>query len=318
MNTTTADILPWERWSMGTWLLLCILSSLLGNSAILRYLDTRMGMEKVMVVILKNIAVADLCYTVLSSTPTAVSYFAGRHVTGPIMCHLEALFNDTLFLTNMLLVFVLGLNKLVIVLRPFYARTRSTVKTSVLVMAVCWGPSALLVVINACSEGTARFSGQTFICWHTLTNRNTQIIVHNIFKVILITCLIGIILSIFALLFVAQRQARFGLNRTGTVTTLAVALLYLALYGPTFLLVNFRSIGYYLQLTRLAIALASFNSSHNFLTYYLTIRSFKKFLHASMPSCIPRRGGGEARMTGPTRSTGGTLEDGAAPEVEED
>ena len=270
-----------ERWIGFTWVLLCVILNFLGNTTILVSLASPlMKLEKVTAFILKNIAICDILYGVVLGVPLITSYAVGDWVFGDSLCFISGILLHPLFVANISMVLALGFNKLAMVVTPFLVRTRSCLKTCIGVMGGCWGPALLLSLFQLIVPSRTKFSSTLLTCKIYITHDTFRNIWRMVFKWLVIPTLIGVILSIFALIYIAKRQVKYGLNRSGTRATLFVALIFMIMFTPTIgLLILGKAIIANYTLIRIATALTIANSCHNFFTYFYTLRSFKRFFY---------------------------------------
>ena len=265
-----------ERWVLFAWVLLTGLLNLTGNTTIIYALSSgRINLDDVTVFIMKNIAFSDLIFGVTVGVPVFVTLAADGWILGDEVCFVTAILQVPMFIPTVTLVLCLSINKLVILLKPLIVRARPPTLTKIYVLVGCWGPAllilALRIILLFSKEGS--YSFKTLAC-SVDESYGIGWEIHNfLVRFFLLPSILGVIFSILALLFIAQRQARLALNRSGTVAVLMVAGIFLILHAPALFILSQESPDPILQIVAAALTLT--NSCHNFFTYFITLRSFK-------------------------------------------
>jgi hypothetical protein len=98
---------------------------LLGNSLVV-YSSVRYNaiqLDKVTVLFVQNLAIADLCYILCNVLPSAITYLLGRYVLGSTYCYINGVIALTPGSVNTLTILSLTSYRLLIVLSPYRAIT---------------------------------------------------------------------------------------------------------------------------------------------------------------------------------------------------
>ena len=273
-----------ERWVLFAWILLTGLLNLTGNTTIIYALSSgRINQDDVTVFIMKNIAFSDLIFGVTVGVPVFLTLAADGWILGDEVCKVTAILLVPLFIPTVTLVLCLGVNKLIILIKPFIARTRPVTRTKVYILVGCWGPALLILALRIIFSKEGRYSVKFFAC--IVDGFGTGWKIHSILvRCFLLPSILGVVFSILALLFIAQRQTRLALNRSGTWATLMVAGIYLILYGPALFVLSQENPHPLPQMVGAVLTLT--NTCHNFFTYFLTLRSFKTYVMAKFNSVM--------------------------------
>ena len=263
-----------EWWVMLVWSVLCLTVNVLGNSTVLVVLrNAPETLERVTKFILQGIAVCDIGYGVSAIAPMIISLIAEDWVLGYHLCFATAVLRLPVFVATVILVLALSVNKVVVLLRPFYVRSRS-VRLTCLCIALATGVSfsAMLLCYLLPRPGHAVYIAHLHACM-VFARAHFHL---NVFRALALPCMLGVVLSVIALIFIAQRQTRLRIKRQATLAAIFVAGTYTVLYLPTlYPVLGGRLSNLFHQV---AIAMSFLNSCHNIFIYYATLRSFREFL----------------------------------------
>ena len=142
-----------------------ILLGLLGNSLVLHafHFPNILDYKKVSIVILTNLAVADILCVFVQGLPTVGVFFADRWPFGSELCHFLALMKYILFYMEVSLTMILSAHRAYILTYPFKGRQitkRSTIKT----MITFWIISFLLNVVGLVGSDVTFFDARFLSC----------------------------------------------------------------------------------------------------------------------------------------------------------
>eukprot|EP00116_Pleurobrachia_bachei_P002474 sb/3462736/ len=159
LEMTTAQVVP-----LGVFCFFMALFGILGNGVVL-YSSLRYNaikLDKVSLVFVRNLALADILYAVFTVVPSFVAYASRDWVLGPVYCFVSAQLSLFPGLVNSLLVMVIALYRLVLLYSPFtiprciHARVLS---------AGLWLFSMSPTIIRlACPTGHGPYSIPTTVC----------------------------------------------------------------------------------------------------------------------------------------------------------
>ena len=219
------------RYFLITWSVFVALLSLSGNSLVLvssvRF--NAIKVDKISVVLIRNIAVADLGSTVLVIIPTIGSLVADRWIFGTGMCYLTSYMVWVFSISNNLLIAGLNCSKLFCLIFPLRARLRTHSAGCKIAIAL-WTITISNLIFNAALQRPCAFESfidrcniQTSTPFWARVDLATSII----FAVI---PLMIILISTFSLLFFVRSRGRLQSNNI--VLILSVSIVYLVSLGP--------------------------------------------------------------------------------------
>ncbi|KAL5263231.1 hypothetical protein ACHWQZ_G008572 [Mnemiopsis leidyi] len=116
LNLNIAQVVP-----LGIFCFFMIFFGLLGNGTVLyssiRYNSIRL--DKISLIFVKNLAAADIFYTIFAIFPNFITFSARRWVLGPGWCFVSAQLSFIPGLANILIVLCITLYRLILVVSPF-------------------------------------------------------------------------------------------------------------------------------------------------------------------------------------------------------
>ena len=117
LNLTTAQVIP-----LGIFCFFMTIFGLLGNGTVLyssvRYNSIRL--DKISLLFVKNLAAADILYTIFTIFPNFITFSARRWVLGKVWCFMSAQLSFIPGLVNIFIVLCITLYRLVLVVSPFH------------------------------------------------------------------------------------------------------------------------------------------------------------------------------------------------------
>ena len=283
-----------SRYTWAGYFLFIIISSLLGDSAILiasiKYKAFKL--HKVLIVIIKHIAVCDLMVTATDVLPKLVSIISTEWVLGTFLCYLTSYARYYFDLASILLICAMTTSKLVILKYPLRSGSMTSKRTH-LVCVACW-----LVALTDPVMGL-------FVDWHDIyfSYRGYQCdygyssatwlwlkpFIALAFGVLPIALVIVTTIHLVAILRanMGDGWGRDKLKRRGIVTTVVTATVYcisgipymIFRIGESFISAENKSEStFHVEFYRLAVSLLVLNTVSNFYIYSLTVPSFRYFI----------------------------------------
>ena len=280
---------------MIVWSILVTLLSLSGNSTVLissiKY--NAIKLDKISVVLIRNIAVADLGSTLFVVIPTIGSVAADRWIYGTTLCFLLSYMVWVFSIANNLLIATLNCSKLLCLLFPFRARVR-TQSAGRKISLVIWSITIIYLLLNVILRRPCAY--ETFIDRCNIQS-TTPFWARFDFASSLIFAtipLLVILISTIWLLFFVKSRGRLCSGNLALV--LSVSIVYLISLGPfiVYQIGRLAAPGFY----AFSIYVYYVSTVSNPLLYYLSSSSFKEFVR-NMVSGVRERwrryggGGGE-------------------------
>ena len=291
-----------ERYSLFTWSLLVLLSSLSGDSIIL--LGTikygAIKQHNIIVAVIQHMAVCDLILAVFRVFPSSVSLITDQWEFGEGLCHNQ---NHVIFVCNgvtMLLTCAMSTFKLLILKYPLRAGNW-TARTGHKICCALWVSFLMfytptLIVILVYVRDTIHFSYRGYDCDYDLSSRRvpTWFRSYGLVGFIAGTTLpLAVLITTSVMLLVVARRAagRLGgvLKWEGVVTVLITVVVFFVSYLPSGALIVAGVIAgvRYSSTTRRAVLYLNYiNIMSNFIVYALTVRSFRQFLKLKLSGMI--------------------------------
>ena len=283
-----------ERSFLVFWLLIVLVSSLLGDSIILiatcRY--KVLNFHKVIVPIIQYMAACDLLQSIFRVFPTTTAVLADRWVLGEVIGHIQANLLSIMAGYSMSLTCALTAVKLVHLKYPLVARTWSKNKGVIICLALlglllcAFVP--MFVVEMFFGRDSFNFSYLIYEC--SYHNGQTEYpswykfyssITFSLFQLLCYTMLV--INSVLILLKAKKVRSRTGggVRLQGTITVLLTVAVQFISYLPlcvAFVIFVITDVKYSGKMWRCVSYAVYLNTMANFYIYYFTNRSFRKFL----------------------------------------
>ena len=287
------------RYVWSGYFLLVFISSIVGDTFILiasiKYRAIRL--HKVLIAIIRHIAVCDLMISVIVLLPRSISLVADKWVFGSFLCALSHRARYYLTVTSMLLICAMTSTKLLLLKYPLRSAT-VTLRAAHLVYGACWFvPLTIPVMIlleDSVFEGVY-FSYRGYTCDYDFSLKIWRWLgpLTTVTFAFIPNCLV-VITGIY-LLIMAKGIARLGrenLKWQGIMATVLTAIIYCISVMP-FTVYNIiaESKGtahdnggmfFHHHVYRLAVSFLYLNTMSNFYIYTLTLTSFRDFIRARM------------------------------------
>ena len=286
MVSTTVDPLSLTlptSWVIPLWIycFLITVASLLGNSTVLyssiRYNSIKL--DRISVLLVQNLAVADLIYTLMIVFPILVTYSAGGWVLGTGWCWAMSQLTFIPGTVNTLTVLTITLYRLKILLNPFSGVSTSMGRAMV---GMIWGMSLLGTIISLSYGSSSIFSPTAARC-------NSSIYRHPNGGPVFLIAATGllIILPVFSITLgnmavgaVALKKSSSGNRSKGVATVTALSTLFIASWTPLVIFTFFRikKMAVPSLLDLLAFHCIFLNAAGNPILYTLTNRRFGEYV----------------------------------------
>jgi len=281
-----------HRATLTTWCFLTATISVVGNIVVLvaslKY--NAIKLDKISVVLIRNIAIADLAYALLVILQVGISLAVNSWPYGDGhdgLCHLSTYLQHALAFTDILLICGLNISKLTCVMFPHRAflrskRTGHVIAFFVWMIAQLWSLESLArsVYFDYRSYRCAYLNPTPPGFWEWLDPLNVAVF-------LLVPNVIVIITTVWLLVLVKKST---GMNKQAVFTMLPVSIVFCvscAPIGAYFVAEkwimqaageNMPTDFWYRDLYRYGMLVKFANNSANPLIYYVTLRSFRQFV----------------------------------------
>lgn len=282
------DIIPHEeyhlsptmRYALITWSVLSTILSLSGNTLVLvsslKY--SAIKLDKISVVMMRNIAVADLGHTVVVILPTIGSLAADRMIYGHGMCFVLAYTAYVFSIANAFLIAALNCNKLCCLLFPLRARL-ATMATGRKIVSVLWVVTVCYLLENIVLKRPVIFEPIIDRCNPDKTDSYWQL-VDRINSVVFALIPLVVILTSTAWLLCYVKSR--GILRSHNLTLiLSVSIVYMVSLGP---FIVYQNQPHRLpELYAFSVYVNYVSTIANPFLYYWSSASFKEFVDQRIP-----------------------------------
>ena len=288
LNLTSAQAVP-----LGIYSCLMVILSVLGNTIVI-YGSARhdaIKLDKVSVIFIQNLAVADILYTLITVFPSSVTYFAGKWVLGRGWCFVQAQCRFVPGMVNCVLVLSITLHRLVLFTFP----RRTIVPRTALLCSVVYWVAALVITSSILGRHNAkeRFDREIGACVSTLFEnggRGARAVLIStalmIFLPLILICITNILICYIAVKHSRGRRDWKERSRKGILLTCLLSGLFIVSWSP-YIARNINSqvsppVTQEMEL--LAYNCLAINSFANPILYSLTNEAFRKYVLG-----LPRR-----------------------------
>ena len=286
--TSYISMPPATRYLLIIFNILIVLLGVFGNSIVLfvskKY--NALKMDKVSVVLLENLAAADILTTLMTFLPMGVTLIADQWVLGEVLCGFIGYFAFVPAFTEIYLIMTITCHRLHVLKNSLRTRTLGH-KTGYIISSAIWGFAVLLAFAGACKNKIA-FKPVALNCMSsTQFDHDNGMSTQSMF-VLLLVCvpMLILVLGNFWILFiVAESHGRVGERalpgRKAVITTALVSGCFILSYGPWIMIrvylycVSF-STGWPLWAAMSGVYGFSFNVVINPFVYYWRNRGFRR------------------------------------------
>ena len=283
-----------ERYSLITWTITVLISSVIGDSIILitsiKYHAIKL--KEVIVVVIQHLAVCDLLIAIFMVLPTTVALIADDWAMGDILGHVEVHIPNTCYPATRLLTCAMTILKLLHLKYPlrttgWSSRFGHKICGAMWTLVLCiYAPFVVAFIFCSTDTGTVQFDYVSYACFYTYFSSDAPewLKYYNLIYislVIIIPCIILLVTSVLILVLAKISANRHGgtLRWEGVITALlTVGVLFVSFlpYCATFMAWNLGQFN--ITVYRATHFLNFLNIMANFYVYSLTVGSFRSFL----------------------------------------
>ena len=283
-----------DRYTWASWTLFVVVSSLLGDTAILvasiKYKAFKL--HKFTVTFIQHIAVSDLILAITYVAPSFASLVANSWAFGSVSCYLQPYPVWLCCQGSMFLICGMTTSKIFQLKYPLRARSWTKKQAH----RICAGIWLLALYYPICfliiGPDDAAFDYRVYFCNPTFLSPKWRLLLPISFLAIGVIPNIIIILTTAFLLYkaktaISKREGKGKLKWQGILTVVLTASVYILSYLPVtiyFIAANFvkmdpAALGWFhLHYHRIAVSLTHTNIMSNFFVYSLTVDSFRTYL----------------------------------------
>ena len=285
------------RYTWAGYFLFIIISSLVGNTAILiasmKYKAFKF--HRAIIIIIEHLAVCDLMVVATDVVPKLVSLIANKQVLGNHLCLLSPYARFYFNLASLFLICTMTSSKLLLLKYPLRFGTTTEKQTHMICMASWLAAFAFPIAFLIVDRHDIYFSYRTYKCtygfsseiWMLLKNFLALFFIHiPVLLVVATTVHLLIIAKQFA------RRNRQSLKWQGITTSVLTATIYCISVLPVTLyyigeaiLKGESKILFHTHCYRVANSFVFLNTISNFYIYSLTVDRFREFVRTRMLQC---------------------------------
>ena len=314
-----------ERYAAIVYFGLALIFALTGNSIILiatiRYKAIKL--DKVTTTLIQHLAVSDIGNAFVGIVPSLITLIADRWMFGPMLCDLFAYSRMAFYYSSVYLVGVLNISKLLLLLFPMHARRWSR-RSGHFSAAIAWSIYILYQGITLVCGKFPKifFEYRVMSCWYGPADLGighgfTMLILMGLLGYVPIVIVLGTTIGLLGVAFKIVRRSRDSIQWQGVITVLSIAGIYCLAYLPFFMyhiiytnlylsqdqsgMTSKTKATFYLQLFTVTNAIAYLNNFANVFIYYVSIASFRNFIHTKLLRALrPQQREGESRNAVPS------------------
>ena len=232
LTLSTAQIIP-----LAIFCLLVSIMGLFGNGLVV-YSSVRYNtikLDRISILFVRNLAVADILYSLITVVPLTITYFAGGYVLGDVYCFISAHLAFTPGSVNSLTVLTITAYRLRVILLPLYSVSKRFAHIS---LSLVWLFSLAGPAISLGYKSQFMFVPGSARCLSTIyVNKAAAPVFGIVFILQTVVPIVLITLCNIVLLLVAHRQRRkHGRNTSsnikGYVTVLFLSGLFICSLTP--------------------------------------------------------------------------------------
>ena len=284
-----SQIIPLAIWTTSVTVL-----GLLGNGLVI-YSSIRYNaiqMDKISLLLVQNLAVADFIYILNNVLPSAVTYIAKKYILGPVYCFLSAQTSFIYAQVNTVTVLSMTAYRLWILRAPLRPVTHGAAKVGVVVI---WITACATTILCLAYKSKSEFSPKSAKCFSTIyihKSLTASILFRLIFggAVLFPVVIIGIInVILFIISYKSSKKLRAAqgfntsreLNNARAFTTvLALSCAFTASYLPYMIFLIWKGLDGNLpyQVEQVGVSCVMINSFCNPILYTMTNRRFGRFV----------------------------------------
>jgi hypothetical protein len=249
-------------------------------------------LDKVSIILIRNIAIADLAYSlcVMLQAGLSLSFNSWPYGNGrDTLCHVSTYLQHALAFTDINLICALNISKLTCIMFPLYARLRSF-KKGATISAIVWLIANLYPLQAVKRE--VYFDYRSYRCAYVHSpDYWVWLDPVNISLFLLLPTFLVLVTTVWLLFFVrkvtgAHKQAVFTMVPVSVVFCLSYAPIGTYFVAEKWIIENAGSYPYndalYTSLYRYGMLIKFINNSANPIIYFFTIQSFRAFVMAKV------------------------------------
>ena len=291
-----------QRYSWVTYYMFGLLSSLIGDTLILAasFQKKAFNVNILIVTVIQHIAICDLTITITSTLPIVISLLANSWVLGDGLCYARAYIYYLVYPAGMYLIAVLTTGKFMILRYPIQAARWST-KTAHRVCCLIWvfaltNPLAKVVI----DKDDVMFDYRNYCCSYGYSSQLWKKVLPMAGLIYLIVPNVTIVATtVPTLKYLADArksakrikgtvpwQGALTVALTAVVSSISTLPLTVYVIGKNFVRKDHLD-WFHVNFFRISTFLLLINIMSNFYVYTLTIKSFRRFLSATVLSIVP-------------------------------
>ena len=284
-----SQIIPLAIWTTSVTVL-----GLLGNGLVI-YSSIRYNaiqMDKISLLLVQNLAVADFLFILSHVFPPAVSYIAKKYVLGPVYCFISAQTTFIYAQVNTVTVLSITAYRLWILRAPLRPVTHGAAKVGVVVI---WITACATTILSLAYKSKSIFSQKSVKCFSTIYNHEslTAIVLFRVifggavlFPIVIIG-IINVILFIISYKSSKKLRAAQGFNTSREVnsaraltTVLALSCAFIGSWLPYLIFMIWKGFDENLpdEVEQVGISCVMMNSFCNPILYTMTNKRFGRFV----------------------------------------
>jgi hypothetical protein len=288
-----------QRAPLALFCFIMALFGILGNGTVLyssiRYDAIRL--DSVSLLLVQNLALADIFYTVSVIVPQFITYSVGKWVLGKVYCFIAAQLGFIPGGANSLIVFLISSYRLWLVTHPLYTIPKSRMR---IILAVTWVLSSTGAVISLAYKSPSTFNPVNGKCTSGIyVNPSAQAIINIALGVIILIPLFAIIIMNFVLFTIAVKSPRRSQkkgNYKAMMMVCGLSGLFIISWVPyiPYIIMKRKNGNISATLDVLALNCVFLNAFGNPILYTLTNRRFGRYVKSQL--CKVFSGRREGRM----------------------
>ena len=288
-GSTTHSDHSLERAILGTWCVLTFFFAFPG-SVLTLYGSLRckvIRINRVSRVLINNIAVADLGFSIFVILPVMMAIFFNDWIFGDFHCKVTQVLEEVLAFADFNMIFALSLSKLALLMYPLESKTWSRARAYGIVIAM-WSIAILIglqceVFISIGMQNMSSFnkSNGMFMC--TLEPDESHSLVYTLeaveFSLLTLVPVVAVIISSVFLLFLANKHQKIKKEAILAVLLISGVYCFCALPIGLLFVLDLEHITIMKQIAYYAPFL---NSAANFPIYCLSLRTVRQFARSKI------------------------------------
>ena len=266
-------------------------------------------MDKVSLLLVQNLAVADLLYILSNILPSVVTYIAGRYVLGKIYCFISAQTSFIYGQVNILTVLAITAYRLHLLRHPLSTVSRCTGKIG---LVVIWVIASSTTITCFAYKSDSVFSQKSAKCLSTIyINKDASLHIRVQTGIIIIVPLISIVIInilLFIISFKSSKKYKTSTERNSAralLTVCALSSVFIVSWIPYLIYLMWKGVNPDLPVAveQTALSCIMVNSFCNPVLYTMTNRRFGNYVWSMIRSLTPGIGSDSITATDSSRKT---------------